>query len=774
MKRIFFLLLVAFMAAGAARAQMTDSQVVDYIKQHNANGESQKEIAVDLLKQGVSQGQLERIRAKYSMGNESSSPKTDVVDERSRVANGEEAPAVATNTKSKIFGHDIFRSKNLTFEPNMNIATPASYVLGAGDELILDVYGESQLSSKSKIAPDGTITVPKIGPVTVSGLTVTQAQNLVRSKMGGYYQGSSIKVSVGQTRTIVVNVLGEVATPGTYTLSAFSTVFNALYLAGGITDIGTLRNIRVSRNGRVISTVDVYDYIVNGKLAGNIMLQDNDVVNVGPYENLVEITGKIKRPMFYELKKDESLQSLLTMAGGFTGDAYKQKVRVERKSSEGLTVHNVDEWDFNNFHNEDGDVVFVSPVIERYKNVARISGAVFRPGSYKLGDNVNTVKGLIEQAGGLLEQAMTNRALLHRMKSDRTLEAITIDIDGIMSGKTPDMPLQNEDVLIIASTERLNSSKFLRIEGAVQSPGQYAYSENETIEDLITEAGGLLEFASVENVEVARRITSSKDNPDGNQMAKVFTFNLNSDLSIEGGSNFKLEPYDYVTIHRSPDYQEQRRITVAGEVRYAGAYVLASKEDRLSDAVKRAGGLTTKAYLEGAQLIRRYTQKEKELHAQMLDMANTESDSLNARKQMAKTSYSIGIDMAKALNNPGGIEDVVLLEGDSIYIPKFNNVVKVSGEVFYPNTVTFTKGKSAKYYINQAGGVNEYGKKSKGYIVYANGQVSTLRSGKIEPGCEIVVPHKVAKELDTSKVGMWATLSSSIATISAVISTILK
>lgn len=772
---LFFLF---FCAVGMKAQTMTDDQVVEYITAEHAKGTGQQQIAMDLLSKGATKEQLLRIKSKYESGSGATAPTTLKVGDRTRENNGELIPdeetMAAYEEPSKIFGHDIFRSKNLSFEPNMNIATPAKYTLGPGDEVIIDVYGDSQISNTYKVSPDGAIVIDKIGPVSVSGLTVAQAQSRVSGRMGEHYQGSSIKVSIGQTRTLLVNVMGEVTTPGTYTLSAFSTVFNALYMAGGITDIGTMRNIKVSRNGKVIATVDVYDYIVNGRLTGNILLNDNDVIIVGPYENLVEVTGKIKRPMFYEMKSNESLQSLLKYAGGFTGDAYRQKVRVERKSSDGLTVHNVDEWDFTNFHNTDGDIVVISPIIERYKNTVEVQGAVFRPGFYKLGDGQNTVKTLVEQSGGLMEQAVSNRVVLHRMKADRTLEALSVDLDAILSGNAPDVPLQNEDKLIIASSEKLYTDRYLIIEGEVQNPGKYEYSENETIEDLIIEAGGLRETASTDNIEVARRIISAEDNPDGKQMAKVFNFNLKENLGISDGSGFTLKPYDFVTIHRNPDYMQQKRITVTGEVKYAGSYILQSKEERISDVIKRAGGLTAKAHAGGAQLSRMFTEKEMEMKYQLLEMATTASDSIAAQHQLDKTSYNIGFDLEKALQNPGSYYDVVLSEGDSIYIPQFNNVVKISGEVLYPNTVSYAAKKSGSYYLNQAGGVSKKGQKSQAYIVYANGQVSTLKKGKIEPGCEIVVPTKVDKKVDTAKVSMWATLSSSVATVGAVISSILR
>lgn len=778
MKRLITLLFITALCLTSAFAQMTDDQVIEYAKAQTEAGKDQKSIAMELLNKGVTQDQLARIRnnVQRKQSTQHTTTGKETVDNM-RVNNAEEVELdfdIPEDATRKIFGHDIFRSKNLSFEPNMNIATPSTYTLGPGDEVVLDIYGASQVNGTFKVSPDGNITIPNEGPVNVAGLTVTQAQNKVRKTIGGHYQGSSIKLTVGQTRTIIVNVMGEVKTPGTYTLSAFATVFNALYMAGGVNDIGTLRNIKVSRNGRIISTVDVYDYIMNGKLAGNVMLRDNDVIMVGPYENIVEITGKVKRPMLYEMKKNESLQSLLTLAGGFTGDAYKQNVRVERKSDEGLTVHNVDEWDFTAFHNEDGDVVVVAPVIERFKNTVSITGAVFRPGQYKLGGSVNSVKTLVEQAGGLDEQALTTRAVLHRMKADRTTSTQTINIGAILSGDAADVILQNEDQLIISSTKEITDKYTLSIFGDVVKPGQYPFSENETVEDLITEAGGLLESASLVNVEVARRIMTSEDNPDGTKMATIHQITLSDGLAIEGETGFKLRPYDIVSIHRNPDYQVQKYVYATGEVKYAGAYVLANKTERISDVIKRAGGLTEEANVNGAQLMRRISKKEHELQYKKLETAATAADSLLIMSDIEKTSYLVGINLKEILENPESGLDVELQEGDSLYIPKLNNTIKISGEVLMPNTVAFAKGKSASYYLNQAGGVTENGKKSKAYIVYANGQASMLSKGKIEPGCEIIVPAKVDKKVDSAKVSMWATLASTVATVGAVISTIVK
>lgn len=778
MKR--FILSISIMLAFVitANAQMSDSQVIEYAKTQMATGKDAKQVGKELLARGVSMQQLERLKSQYE-NQESDAVATTSTIERGRVSNGETAPDTSgnvetTSTGLRIFGHDIFRSQNLSFEPSMNIATPVNYVLGPGDEVVLDIYGASQYNGSFKVAPDGSITIPNEGPVNVAGLTVSQAQARVVRAIGGHYQDSSIKLSVGQTRTILVNVLGEVKTPGTYTLSAFATVFNALYLAGGVSDIGTLREIKVSRHGRIISKVDVYEYIMNGRLSGNVTLQDNDAIIVGPYESLVRIEGKIKRPMYYEMKKNESLQSLLQYSGGFTGDAYKEKVRIERRSEDGLTVHNVDEWDFNSFRLEDGDVAVVNTIIERFRNTVTVEGAVFRPGQYKLGGAVNSVKTLVEQAGGLMEQAVLTRAVLHRMKEDRTRRTMTVNLAAIMDGSQPDVVLENEDRLIISSTEAIVSRHVMTIHGEVMRPGNYPYSEGETLEDLITEAGGLNESASLLNVEVARRIVSSAENPEGTKLATIYSMTLQDGLAIEGSTDFKLRPFDIVTIHRSPDYREQQMVFVAGEVNYAGGYILANKSERLSDLVGRAGGLTKSAYADGVRLIRRMTAQESDMLKRKLELASNAADSANVRSQMQQQAYTVGIDLSKALKNPGCSSDIVLQEGDSIYVPQLNNVVKIDGEVALPNTVAYVEGKSGSYYINQAGGVGKMGRKRSAYIVYPNGQVAKLSKGKVLPGCSIFVPKKNEKKMDGQSTSLIIAAVSALSTVAAVLITALR
>lgn len=819
MKRLYILLLLVLTAA-TSRAQMSEDQIIKYVKQQTEAGRSQTQIARDLVGRGVSIEQIKRLKSKYEKYGQGggTQPQGTADDfDRLRKSNGERRtpqsqaksptsvergasssilrstvggsdtddddlfsyilskdfkPLERTDT-IRIFGHDIFRSSDLSFEPDMNIATPASYVLGPGDEVILDIYGASQVSTSFKVAPDGSVTIPNEGPVNIAGLTQAQAQAKVRRAIGAHYQDSQIKLSVGQTRTILVSVMGEVEKPGTYRLSAFATVFNALYLAGGVNGLGTLREVKVSRAGRVIASVDIYDYILNGRLAGNVMLREGDVIIVGPYVNLVKIEGRVRRPMYYEMKRGEKLSSLLRYAGGFTGDAYKEKVRVERRSDDGLTVHNIDEWDFAAFAAEDGDICVVSPVIERYRNTVKVTGAVFRPAQYKL-TGAQSVKALIEQAGGLTEQAIASRGVIHRMRPDRTLQSLSVNIAAILDGTQPDVVLQNEDELIIASREESDKERTLSIYGEVYKQGSYPYSDGETVEDLITEAGGLRESASLLGVEVARRILSASDNPTGKSMAKIYHLTLKDGLAIEGETGFRLRPYDIVTIHRSPDYKEQRIVNVSGEVRYGGAYIIESKEERLTDILKRAGGMTPNAYEGGVQVIRRVSEKELEIQRLKLEVAKNAADSLEITNALTKTSYNVGINLRKALDNPGSDADIVMQEGDSIYVPQLNNVVKISGEVMFPNTVAYEQGRSATYYLNQAGGVSRDGKRSLAYIVYPNGQVSRMGKGKILPGCELVVPTKPERKADAGRATMWMTLASSIATIAAVLITALK
>ena len=674
----------------------------------------------------------------------------------------------------KVFGRDIFNKEDLTFEPVMNIATPQNYVVGPGDEVKVDIYGASQKSSTYTVSPDGDIVIDGYGPVNLAGLTVKQANARLRSTVGSRFSSSSIKLSLGQTRTIMVNVIGEVQNPGTYSLSAFASVFHALYMAGGVSGIGTLRNIKVFRNGKEVSTVDVYDYILNGKLSGNIRLHDNDVIMVGPYDCIVDIAGKVKRPMYYEMKTGESVQTLLKYAGNFAGDAYTKSVRIIRKNGSRYGVFNVQEFDMASFHVMDGDSVTVDSIIPRYENMVEVKGAVFRPGMYQLGGNITTVRALIENAEGLLEDAFTARAVMHRMNEDRTLKVISVDVKGIIDGNVADIPLKNEDVLFIPSKSERLESRTITIHGEVLYPGVYKYAENETLEDFVLQAGGLKESASTVKVDISRRVSNRTALTRDSLISKTYSFALKDGFVIDGKPGFVLEPYDEVYVRKSPSYSIQQNVSIEGEVNFPGTYALAKQESRLSDLVKAAGGTNRLAYVKGARLERKITPEERTRMEQVLKMAQSQSDgedTIDVRKLDLGDTYYVGIQLDKAIESPGSDFDLTLRESDRIIVPEYTNTVKVSGNVLYPNTIAYKKGKGARYYVNQAGGWGSRAKKGSTYIVHMNGTVNQMGKGeKPTPGSEVIVPTKPKSE--NNKLSQWLAIGTSTASIATMVATI--
>ncbi len=837
MKRYIFSLWVLLAMATTVMAQsMTDQQVMEFYLEQQQQGVSQQQIVTKLMQRGVNIQQLQRIRKKYEQQQKNTglgtvNITTDPQKDRLRQNNGQDKedpnattyrrgndPAirrqntydendpefmsmnremlaimpdsaelermrieeeVLNRNRKRVFGRDIFNNNNLTFEPTVNIATPQNYTLGAGDAVYVDVWGASHNSFQSTVSPDGTIQIEGFGPVSVGGLTVEQANARLRSQLGARYQNSKIRLTVGQTKTIIVNVMGEVNVPGTYTLSAFATVFNALYMAGGISEIGTLRNIKVYRNNREISTVDVYDYILNGRQTGNVRLADNDVIIVGPYESLVNITGKVKRPMYYEMKKTESVGALINYAGGFTGDAYKKSVRIVRKAGVQYSVYNVSEFDMAKFPVSDEDSVSVDSILPRFSNMVELKGAVFRPGMYQVGGDIQSVRQLIESAEGVTEEAFTPHAVLHRMKADRTLEVLSVDLQGILSGATADIALRNEDVLFVPSKQDMQEEQILTIHGEVRNPGVYKYAANETLEDFVLQAGGLTDAASTIKVDVSRRLKDPSATTASDDIAQTFSFALKDGFVIDGEAGFKLMPYDEVYVRTSPGYTKQQNITVEGEVNFEGTYTLSKKSQRLSDAIKMTGGLRSTAYAQGARLERRITPEERLRMQTVLKMVQAQSgdrDTLDVAKLDLGSTYYVGIHLDQALANPGGENDIMLREGDRIIVPEFINTVKISGDVMYPNTVTYREGKGVKYYINQAGGWGNRAKKSRTYIIYMNGTVARVGYGtKIEPGCEIVVPSKPKNSRMTlSEIMSVGSSTASIATMIASIANLLK
>lgn len=812
MRRLITLFFLIFVLSGVVMAQqMSDDQVIQYVKEANKSGKSQKQITTELLRRGVTKEQVSRIQQKYSESNTVSNKSNEMpsqlrqrtlvddgggqrrttdysevgmLDETvgGRVDNRADNTATTDNA-SQIFGHDVFTNRNLTFEPSINLATPVDYRLGPGDEVIIDVWGASENTIRQSISPEGTIQVSGLGPVQLSGMTVKDANAYLQREFSKIYSGisgseptSQIKLTLGDIRTIQINIMGEVAVPGTYTLSSFSSVFHALYRAGGVNKIGSLRSIKVVRNGKTIADLDVYDYLMKGKMKDDIRLQEGDVIIVNPYESLVRIAGKVKRPMFYEMKPTETVATILNYAGGFTGDAYKKAVRIIRKSGREHQVYNVDEMDYSVFRLDDGDSISVDAVLKRFENRVEIRGAVYRSGLYELSGTVNTVKQLIKKAEGLRGDAFLNRALLDRENEDLSHEVIAVDLGGLLKGTVADIPLQKNDILYIPSIHDLKEEETISIHGEVASPGTFLFSKNMTIEDLLVQSGGLLEAAATTKVDITRRIKDPKSTSFSSVLGKTYSFDIKDGLVVGGEGDFHLEPFDEVYVRKSPAYRKQQNVVVAGEVLFGGNYALVKKNERLSDLISKAGGITPDAYVKGARLIRKMTEEEQRRQADAVRMARMGEgkDSISVEKLNISDTYTVGINLEKAISNPGSDFDLVLREGDVLFIPEYINTVKISGAVMYPNTVLYKRGESLRYYINQAGGYGNLAKKKKAYVVYMNGTVSRLKSRDkkaIEPGCEIIVPSKKEKKrMSTAEIlGMGSTIASIAAMIATMV-----
>ncbi len=806
MHRLVTLLFAIFILSGVAVAQqMSDDQVVQYVKEGQKSGKTQSQMTTELLRRGVTKEQVTRIQQKYAdqNSNANKSDKADYKELRERTSlktnrRGPNNDLDQYNTFQsrdtvdlrrinkeqekdgiKIFGHDMFTNKNLSFEPSGNIATPVNYRLGPGDEVIIDIWGASENTIRQTISPEGTIHVSGLGPLHLNGMTVKDANSYLQREFAKIYASilgkqpnSQIKLTLGDIRSIQINIMGEVAIPGTYTLSSFSSVFHALYRAGGVNKIGSLRSIKVIRAGRTIADLDVYDFIMKGKMRDDVRLQEGDVIIVNPYQSLVQILGKVKRPMYYEMKSSETVSTILKYSGGFTGDAYKKSVRIIRKSGREYQVYNVDEMDYSVFRLEDGDQITADSVLNRFENRVEIRGAIFRPGMYQIDGTVNTVKQLIKKAEGLRGDAYLPRVIIDREHEDLSHENIAIDMEGVMNGTIADIPLKKNDVVYVPSINELKEEETISIYGEVANPGTFLYSRNMSIKDLIVHAGGLLESASTVRLEVARRIKDPESTSFNRTVGKTFTVDIKNGLTIDGEA-FTLQPFDAVYIRQSPAYRKQQNVSINGEVLFGGQYAMQKKTERLSDLVKKAGGVTPDAYVKGSRLIRKMNEEELRRQRDALRMAEISAgkDSIDIKKLGIADTYTVGIDLEKALASPKSDYDFVLREGDQLFIPEYVNTVRISGAVMYPNTVSYKPKESLRYYINQAGGYGNRAKKSKAYVIYMNGTVSRLNAGNrkdIEPGCEIIVPDKEQKnKMSTAEVLGIGTTTASIATMIA-------
>ena len=820
---IAFATILFISLAAMAQSSMTDDQVLKYLVTETQKGTSQQKMAAELLKKGVTTTQLQRVRKKAEKLREeaeSTNKKGNKKDKKNKNKEEDELDLDASQSRSEelgldkndedfvgessndilgitdeeqrqVFGRNIFNAKNLTFQPSTNLATPANYTIGPGDLITINIWGASQQTIEGEVSSDGYIVVESIGPIKLAGLSVERARTVLLNKLGEHYNDCSIDLSLSETRSIQVQVMGEVKLPGTYTLSSLSTAFNALYMAGGISKIGTLRDIKVYRGGKNISNIDVYDYILNGNSRGDIRLEDNDVIVVGAYNCLVQIKGNVKRPMWYEMKKTETVKDLLDYAGSFTGNAYTKNVRLTRKSGEEYSIHTIEEFQMSNFALADEDMVQVDSIRARFSNKIEIRGAAKHPGLYELGGKIQSVRDLLLAAEGLSEDAYEGRAIMHRENDDLTLRMINVDIHGIIAGTTSDIPLKNNDVLFIPSKSEMLGERIIDVKGEVTYPGQYPFADNTTIQDILLQTGGLTEAGSLARVDVFRRIRDNKSPLAGTNSSINFSFSLDEHFAIQEDTTFFLEPYDIVVVRKSPSYEEQQNVTAQGEVNFEGQYSLTNKNYRLSDLIKACGGFTDVAYIRGAKLIRLMTQEEMEqrdqanLKAQIQlyedgikegkDMNMQIADSLLSLKTNTSNTFPVAINLEKAMANPGSYDDILLREGDVLSVPEKSNIIKISGEVMYPVSMSYEKGKNLSYYISHAGGYSNNASKRKVYGINANGSVVKLSSNSvrdIEPGMEIVVPQKSAKKkLSTTEI---IGIGSGVAALASVIVALLN
>ncbi len=797
MKKIFLLFCLAF--ATSAWAQISDQQVLGMVRMMQSQGADSEEIAAVLVRNGATEEQLLRIKTQQERGAHTGT--STVNDSRLRTRPVTTMPKTAVDTmrrdsvlvpieeeekkkerpESLIFGHNIFNNRDLTFEPSLNIATPDNYVLGAGDEVIIDIWGNSQQTIRATISPDGSIVASPVGLVQLSGLSVAQANDRLRKAFSKVYAldggGTQLNLSLGQIRSIQVHVMGEVVAPGTYTVPSLATLFHLLYSAGGVNEIGSLRDIRVNRGGSQVAVADVYDYLLNGRSDLDIALRDGDVIVVSPYANLVSVSGKVKRPMKYELKTGETLETLLDYTGGFTGDAYTKAVRIERKSGREYTVYNIEDKDFGDFLLTDCDSVSVDAVLDRFDNRVEVRGAVFRPGAYAIDSDMNTVSRLVQKAEGLRGDVFAGHAVLYRLKEDYTPEVVSINIGEVMAGRAEDVALRKDDVLDIASVFDLKENYTVSISGEIGLPGTYPFAENMSIEDFVIRAGGLLESASTVRIDVAQRIKDPESTKESNLKAVHLCFELKDGLLVGGDKDYVLRPFDAVYVRTSPGYSAQENVSITGQIMFGGEYALISHGERLSELVRKAGGLMENAYVSGARLSRIKTSEEQARENAALGLTrHTGRDSLRVEDIQESLHYDVGIELDKALQFPGSDFDLVLREGDRLHIPAYVGTVKISGAVIYPNTVAYRNGARLKHYIGQGGGFTARAAKRRAFVVHMNGTAERSRflsKPKVTPGSLIIVPSK-GEPRNRISAGEIVGLTTSVTSLGAIVTSLIN
>ncbi len=800
---------------------LTDNQIRQFMQQVQASGLSDAELEQVAAAKGMSSVEITKLRErveKLSKATKSDQknkiqPKDKTTRTGRKVANEDEfaspdetdslakndkiqsqADMALTTLKSKIFGRDLFINSKAGFEPNLRLATPANYIIGTDDEILLDIYGYSEANYQLKVSPEGTINIPYIGVVNLSGLTVEAATARIKSKLIPVYKGlaagnTKLSVNIGNIRSIKVIVTGEVTKPGTYTLPSLATVFNALYSSGGPSENGSFRNIEIIRSGKKIAVLDVYDFLLKGELKNNLRLQDQDIVRIPTYLNRVEMLGEVKRPAIFEMKQSEDFNTLLNFAGGFTERAYKARVKVLNNTATERKITDITATQFATYKPNSGDKFYVNEILDRFENRVTIRGAIFRPGQYELSPGL-TLKTLIQKAEGLKEDAFLNRAYITRLTPNLNTQLIAVNLQAVLNGTADDVVLKREDEITINSIFDLKEEYKVTIDGQVREPGDFTFAENMSLEELIIKAGGFKESATAKRIEVARRVKNSDANSASAITSEVFQIDINKDLS-SSTSNFILQPFDIVMVRLSPGYEEQKQVRIEGEVMYPGTYSITRKDERISDLVKRAGGLTALAYTNGASLKRPSAlenqldvEKEQQKLLQFKNVQKNTKESKDEKETKDSTALNIeskvlrndfvGINLTKILAKPGKRQDLFLEKGDILNIPKQLQTVKVSGQVLSPNTVVYIPSKGFKQYVSSSGGFAQGALKSRSYIIYANGSVKSTKKflffnnyPEVETGAEIFVPKR--EEKNKLSAGEVVGITTGVASLGAII-----
>lgn len=785
---------VAALFVGAASAQSVSTEM---LQQAAAMGYSEADVRAQMADKGGSESQS-------SMPTAPKSANAQALRGMPQGMSGVEmigAELVEVDPQTLTFGENFFKNKNVSFEPSINIPTPKDYILTSGDEVIVTIWGDTELLYKEVISPDGIVNVPNYGPVNLSGMRVDEAQKSLEQRLSKSYNSlgetSQLMLSVGQIRSIKVNVTGEVLNPGSYTVPSLASLFHIMHLSGGTTPIGDLRNIELYRDSKLVTSLDLYDYIINGSSKSNAILKEGDVVVVKPYTARVGVNGAVKRPMYYQMKGSESVEDLINFTGGFNDDAYKQEVKIYRNNGSHKEIVMVDKVDFGSIELIDGDSVLINVANNEYKNIISIDGAVWRGGDFQFNDQVGTLSALIDKAGGLMGNAFASRGIITRRNDDYTYSTINFVTADIVNGKS-DIALQNYDEIYIPQIDLLREEYKVTIVGEVNSPKTISYKDNMNIEDLIILAGGLKESASLATLDVTRRVKNPMSMEYSDQAAETFNFQINEDLTLnESTADFVLEPFDVVAIRRSPQYKKQNKIYIMGEVLFPGTYTLTNENTHLSDVIEMARGLTPNAYVKGTSLTRRAESNDGNVrdinNGEMMTTSDVSAQALNQLKNLNSSRdtldvsandlrvFLVGVDMEEALENPDGDSNVLLQDGDIILIPKRENIVNVIGAVNYPNATTYMSRKS-KYYVSEGGGYNRQSIK-KPFVIYPSGRVATTKRvalffkkyPKVEPGSIVVVPSKSERERATlaeitSAVSSLASVATSISTLGVVLS----